>query len=78
MKIKLHTIFKAIEGPGKGNEFIITDVNAVAVTYRSVKSGEYYTAPRSHFEKYLERVNKYWSDTNKAYKNKKRNLQNSD
>ena len=76
MKIKVGTIFKAIEGPGKGTEFIVTEVNSVAVIYKSLKTGRLYNEPRKHFEKFLERVNKYWSDKNKNYKKKKQDLKN--
>lgn len=76
MKIKVGTKFKAIEGPGKGKLFTVTESNGDTVAYRSEESGETYTAPRKHFEKYLERVNKHWSETNKTYKKKKQDLKN--
>ena len=44
------------------------------VKYRSEETGEIYTAPRKHFEAYIERVNAYWNATNKAYKYKKGKL----
>ena len=76
MKIKVGTKFKAIEGLSKGKIFTVTDSNSETVTYRSEETGEIYTAPRKHFEKYLERVNKHWSETNKNYKKRKVELKN--
>lgn len=76
MKIKVGTKFKSIEGLSKGKIFTVTDSNSETVTYRSEETGETYTAPRKHFEKYLERVNKHWSETNKTYKKKKQDLKN--
>lgn len=78
MNIKLHSTFKGIEGLSKGKEFIIIEVGSEAVTYKSVETGRTYTEPRKHFEKYLQRVNKYWSETNKSYKVKKSNLKSQD
>ena len=77
MKIKVGTKFKSIEGSSKGKIFTIIDSNSETVTYRSEETGEIYTAPRKHFEKYLERVHRYWNETNKAYKNKKNMLKNN-
>ena len=74
MKIKVGTKFKAIEGLSKGKIFTVTASNSETVTYRSEETGELYTADRKHFEKFLQRVNKHWSDTNKAYKHKKQDL----
>lgn len=74
MKIKVGTKFKSIEGLSKGKIFTVTASNSETVTYRSEETGEIYTAPRKHFEKYLERVNKHWFETNKAYKYKKQNI----
>lgn len=73
MKIKVGTKFKSIEGLSKGKIFTITDSNSETVTYRSEETGEIYTAPRKHFEKYLQRVNKHWNETNKSYKRRKLN-----
>ncbi len=47
-----------------------------AVVYKSEDSSATYTTERKHFEKYIERVNIYWSETNKSYKNKKEKLKN--
>lgn len=77
MKIKIGTKFKSIEGLSKGKVFTVTTSNGNTVTYRSEESGEIYTAPRKHFEKYLERVNKHWNETNKKYKYKKNQLKDS-
>ena len=74
MKIKVGTKFKSIEGLSKGKIFTVTDSNSETVTYRSEETGEIYTAPRKHFEKYLERVNKHWNETNKSYKHKKNQM----
>ena len=74
MKIKVGTKFKSIEGLSKGKIFTITASDSDTVSYRSEETGEIYTAPRKHFEKYLERVNKHWNETNKAYKHKKSQL----
>lgn len=74
MKIKVGTKFKAIEGLSKGKEFTVISVGSDEVTYRSEETGTVYTEPRKHFEKYLQRVNKHWSETNKAYKAKKGKL----
>lgn len=77
MKIKVGTKFKSIEGLSKGKIFTVTASNSETVTYRSEETGELYTADRKHFEKFLERVNKHWSDTNKSYKYKKNQLKGS-
>lgn len=74
MKIKLGLKFKAIEGLSKGKVFTVTQTDGKTVTYRSEETGELYTAERKHFEKYLQRVNKHWNETNKAYKHKKQNM----
>lgn len=74
MKFKKGYTWKSIEGPCKGKIFTILDSNSEIVTYRSEESGEIYTAPRKHFEKYLERVNKYWNKKNKSYKQRKNQL----
>ena len=74
MHIKIGLKFKAIEGLSKGKVFTVTSSDGKDVTYRSEETGEVYTAERKHFEKYLERVNKHWSETNKSYKYKKQNL----
>ena len=74
MKIKLGLKFKAIEGLSKGKVFTVTQTDSKTVTYRSEETGELYTAERKHFEKYLQRVNKHWNETNKAYKHKKQNM----
>lgn len=78
MKIKLYSTFRAIDGIGKGKEFIIININDSEVTYKSVETGRIYTEPRKFFEKYLKRVNKYWSETNKSYKRSKQILKESE
>ncbi len=75
MKIKLGLKFKAIEGLSKGKVFTVTQTDGKTVTYRSEETGELYTAERKHFEKYLQRVNKHWNETNKSYKYKKQNME---
>ena len=74
MKIKLGLKFRAIEGLSKGKTFTVIQADSKMVSYRSEESGEVYTAERKHFEKYLERVNKHWAETNKSYKHKKNEL----
>lgn len=74
MKIKVGTKFKAIEGLSKGKVFTVIQSDSAVVKYRSEETGEVYTTPRKHFEKYIERVNKHWSETNKSYKYKKGQL----
>lgn len=76
MKIKVGMTFKAIEGLAKGKSFTVVKSDSDSVTYKSDESGEVYVADRKHFEKFIQRVNKHWADTNKAYKVKKRNLRN--
>lgn len=74
MKLKLYSTFKAIDGISKGKEFIITEINNINVTYKSVETGRLYMEPRKHFEKFLKRVNRFWSETNKSYKNKRQKI----
>ena len=78
MKIKLGLKFKAIEGPSKGKLFTVVSVTQNTVSYRSEETGVCYEADRKHFEKYIERVNKHWSETNKSYKHKKQDLKYND
>ena len=77
MKIKKGYKWKSIEGPSKGNMLLVLDVSSELVTYKSCESGIVYTAPRKHFEQYVKRVQQYWNEKNKSYKNKKRNLKNN-
>lgn len=74
MKLKVGYKWKSIEGMSKGQTFCLIDVGPDKVVYKSTTTGRLYTAPRKHFEKYLERVHEYWSGTNKAYKNKKNQM----
>lgn len=74
MKIKLGTKFKAIEGLSKGKLFTIIEVNSDIVSYRSEETGQIYSTPRKHFEKFFQRVNTYWQQKNKNYKFKKNEL----
>ena len=74
MKIKKGYTWKSIEGPAKGKEFTVVDINVTTVFYRSEETGIIYEKPRKQFEKYIQRVNKHWSDTNKSYKRNKQKL----
>lgn len=74
MKIKKGYKWKSIEGPSKGNILVVIDTSSELITYKSYQTGIIYTAPRKHFEKYIERVNQYWNDKNKNYKKKKAKL----
>ena len=76
MKLKIGYKWKSIDGISKGKFFKITELTSGAVVYKSEDSGATYTSERKHFEKYIERVNKFWSETNKSYKNKKEKLKN--
>ena len=76
MEIKVGTKFKAIEGLSKGKEFTVVSVDSISVTYRSEETGVLYNEPRKHFEKYLQRVNKHWTETKKNYKHRKQQLKN--
>ena len=76
MKIKVGTKFKAIEGLSKGKEFTVVSVDSISVTYRSEETGVLYNEPRKHFEKYLQRVNKHWTEIKKNYKYRKQQLKN--
>ena len=74
MKIKLGLKFKCIEGLSKNKLFTVVYVDSNEVHYKSDVTGKVYISNRKHFEKYLQRVNKYWNDTNKKYKLNKRNM----
>ena len=76
MKIKVGYKWKSIDGIAKGKFFKITEITADNVTYKSDETGTIYQADRKFFEKYIERVNKYWAETNKSYKEKKEKLKN--
>ena len=76
MKLKIGYKWKSIDGISRGKYFKVTDITSETVTYKSEDSGATYTTERKHFEKYIERVNKYWSETNKSYKSKKEKLKN--
>ena len=76
MKLKIGYKWKSIDGISKGKFFKITELTASSVVYKSEDSGATYITERNHFEKYIERVNTYWSETNKSYKNKKEKLKN--
>ena len=78
MKLKVGYKWKSAEGISKGKFFKITGLIANSVVYKSEDSGTVYLAERKYFEKYIERVNKYWSERNKAYKNKKEKLKNNE
>ena len=74
MNIKLGMKFKSIEGISKGKTFTVTKITDTQVTYRSEETGELYVNDRKHFEKYIQRVNKFWTQTTKEYKYKKSKL----
>lgn len=76
MKLKIGYKWKSIDGISKGKFFKITELTTSSVVYKSEDSGATYTTERKHFEKYIERVNKFWSEINKSYKNKKEKLKN--
>ncbi|MBR6162830.1 hypothetical protein IKQ26_02925 [bacterium] len=68
--------WKSIEGLSRGKLFKITEITSEKVFYKSEETGKIYCADRKFFEKYIERVNKFWSEKNKTYKNKKEKLKN--
>jgi len=74
MKLKTGYKWKSIDGISRGKSFKITGITPDSVTYKSDESRITYSADRIFFEKYIKRVNKYWSETNKSYKNKKEKL----
>lgn len=74
MKIKKGYTWKSIEGPAKGKDFTVTELTQDTVYYRSEETGIVYDKPRKEFEKYIQRVNKHWSETNKSYKLKRNKL----
>lgn len=74
MKIKIGTKFKPCEGPSKGLPFTVLSADDRAVTVKSETTGEHYTYPRKHFEKFLQRCNLYWKAVNNAYKRKKQDM----
>lgn len=76
MKLKIGYKWKSIDGISKGKFFKITELTSNSVVYKSEDSGATYSTERKLFEKYIERVNTYWSETNKSYKNKKEKLKN--
>ena len=76
MKLKIEYKWKSIDGISKGKLFKITELTSDSVVYKSEDSCTSYNPKRRHFEKYIERVNKYWSETNKSYKRKKEKLKN--
>ena len=74
MKLKLGYKWRSIDTISKGKIFKITEITKDYVIYKSEDTGRIYEYDRKHFEKYIERVNKFWSETNKSYKNKKEQL----
>lgn len=74
MKIKVGLKWKSIDGLQKGKYFTVTAVSPKEITYKCDETGNIYTAERKHFERYIQRVNKYWNETNKTYKYKKANM----
>ena len=74
MKLKKGLRWKSIEGVSKGKEFVIIDIDRYTVQYKSEETGQFYTEDRKNFEKRMERVFEYWSNSNKAYKRRKEQL----
>ena len=66
--------FRAIEGISKGKLFTVVSADNKSVVYKSNTTDTLYTADRKHFEKYIQRVNKFWHDTTKSYKKRKGEL----
>lgn len=78
MKLKTGYKWKSIDGISRSKSFKITGITPDSVVYKSEESGIIYSADRNFFEKYIKRVNKYWSETNKSYKNKKEKLRKNE
>lgn len=74
MKLKKGYTWKSIEGPSKGKEFTIVYLDRSVVEYKSEETGQFYTEPRKNFEKRMERVAEYWSNSTKDYKRKREQL----
>ena len=74
MKLKIGYKWKSTGGISKGKIFKVVKISPNNVIYKSEETGTIYTTDRKHFEKYIQRVNKYWTDTNKSYKQKKEKL----
>lgn len=74
MKLKKGYTWKSIEGPSKGKEFTIVYMDKYVVQYKSLETGQFYEENRKNFEKRMERVNEYWSQSNKDYKRKRQDL----
>lgn len=72
--MKIGYKWKAIDGLAKGKVFRIIEITSDKVTYKSEETKNVYSSDRKFFEKYIERVNKYWSELQKSYKNKKEKL----
>lgn len=70
MKLKKGLKFKHIDG----KDFIVREVTQNEVVYESKETKRLYTSERKHFEKYLQRTNKFWSDKTKSYKKKRGEL----
>ena len=74
MKLKKGFIWKSIEGPSKGKEFTIIDINSDIIQYKSLETGAIYKEPRKNFEKRMERVSAFWNKSTKEYKKRKESL----
>ena len=74
MKIKVGLRFKSSEGIAKGKLFTVIYADSRVICYKSKDSGVTYTSDREFFEKFLKRTNQYWSNKNKEYKKKKREM----
>ena len=78
MKIKVGLKWKSIEGVFKGTTFKVIHISQIGtqkyVRYKSMKTGIEYSCTMEHFESYMDRVNKYWSDKSKKYKAKKKEI----
>lgn len=80
MKIKKGYKWKSIEGMSKGEWFIVTGVYMDKFECRKLhgNTSMTYTYPREYFEQYIQRVNSYWREKNKSYKNKKQKLREAE
>lgn len=78
MKLKKGLRWKSIEGPSKGKEFTLIDVDRYSVQYKSDETGTFYTEDRKNFEKRMERVTEFWNTSNRKYKLNKEKLRKED
>ena len=78
MKLRQGYSWKHHEGLSKGKEFTIVYLDRNEIQYKSKETGKFYSKPRKQFEKYIEEVNNYWSQSNKDYKKKKEQLKGNE